>query len=99
MAAETRTLWFGLKVSGFKVNSKFVQGQSTDQLSSLLSKEVSDDFIVKKVSATKSCSDENNNTIHCDISRAGTIQSLSVHYRYRRQPIRIDMVIMLYRYR
>ena len=30
--------------------------------------------------------------------RAGTIQSLSVHYRYRNQPIRIDTVIMLYRY-
>jgi len=26
--------------------------------------------------------------------RAGTIQSLSVHYRYRNQPIRIDTVIM-----
>ena len=30
--------------------------------------------------------------------RALTIQSLSVHYRYRNQPIRIDTVIMLYRY-
>ena len=28
--------------------------------------------------------------------RAGTIQSLSVHYRYRNQPIRVDTVIMLY---
>ena len=33
------------------------------------------------------------------MSRAGTIQSLAVHYRYRRQPIRIGTVIMLYRYR
>jgi len=32
-------------------------------------------------------------------NRAGMIQSLSVHYRYRRQLIRIDTVIMLYRYR
>ena len=32
-------------------------------------------------------------------TRAGTIQSLSVHYRYRNQPIRIDTVIVLYRYR
>ena len=30
--------------------------------------------------------------------RAGTIQSLSVHYRYRNQPIHIDTVIMLYWY-
>jgi len=30
--------------------------------------------------------------------RAGEIQSLSVHNRYRNQPIRIDTVIMLYRY-
>ena len=31
--------------------------------------------------------------------RAGTIQKLSVHYRYRNQPIRIDTIIMLYWYR
>ena len=31
--------------------------------------------------------------------RAGTIQSVSVQYRYRHQPIRIDTTIMLYRYR
>ena len=31
--------------------------------------------------------------------RAGTIQKLSVHNRYRNQPIRIDTVIMLYWYR
>jgi len=30
------------------------------------------------------------------ISRAGTIQYLSVHYRYINQPIRIDTVIVLY---
>jgi len=30
--------------------------------------------------------------------RAGTIQSVSVLYRYRHQPIRIDTAIMLYRY-
>ena len=30
--------------------------------------------------------------------RAGTIQSLLVHYRYRNQPIHIDTVIMLYQY-
>jgi len=33
------------------------------------------------------------------LTRAGTIQSLSVHYRYRNQPIRIDTVIMPYLYR
>jgi len=32
-------------------------------------------------------------------SRAGTIHSVSVQYRYRHQPIRIDTTIMLYRYR
>ena len=32
------------------------------------------------------------------INRAGTIQSVSVHNRYRHQPIRIDTAIMLYRY-
>ena len=31
--------------------------------------------------------------------RAGTIQSVSVQYRYRHQPIRINTAIMLYRYR
>ena len=31
-------------------------------------------------------------------SRAGTIQSVSIQYRYRGQPIRIDTVIMSYRY-
>ena len=31
-------------------------------------------------------------------SRARTMQSLSVHYRYRKQPIRINNVIKLYRY-
>jgi len=30
--------------------------------------------------------------------RAGTIQSVSIQYRYRGQPIRIDTVILLYRY-
>jgi len=63
MAAETRTLWFGLKFAGFRVNSKFVQGQSTDQICSLLSKKVA---YKKKVFATKSCliaSDEINNAI------------------------------------
>jgi len=33
------------------------------------------------------------------IIRAGTIQSVSVQYWYRHQPIRIDTAIMLYRYR
>jgi len=33
------------------------------------------------------------------LSRAGMIQSLSVHYRYRNQPICIHTVIMLYWYR
>ena len=32
-------------------------------------------------------------------TRAGTIQSVSVQYRYRNQSIHIDTVIMLYRYR
>lgn len=52
------------------MNSKFVQGQSTDHISSLLSKEVADDLLIEKVFATKSCSnasDENNNAIECDI--------------------------------
>ena len=40
------------------------------------------------------------NDIYWDIkNRAGTIQSLSVHYRYRNQPISIDTVIMLFLYR
>ena len=36
----------------------------------------------------------NNETYHyCDDTRAGTIQSVSIQYRYRGQPIRIDTVI------
>jgi len=31
-------------------------------------------------------------------TRAWTLQSLSVHYRYRNQPIRMDTITMLYRY-
>jgi len=33
-----------------------------------------------------------------DFIRAGTIQPVSIQYRYRRQPIRIDTVILSYRY-
>jgi len=33
------------------------------------------------------------------LNRAGTIQSVSVHYRYRHQPICINTTIMLYLYR
>ena len=45
---------------------------------------------------SSSCQMDGNFPVGC---RTGTIQSLLVHYRYRNQPIRIDMVIMLYRYR
>jgi len=51
MAAEASTLWFGLKFSGFRVNSKFVHGQSTDQICSLLSKEIADGLLIEKVFA------------------------------------------------